>query len=86
VRIEVDPTQGDEAATLLAARLGADAVGREGGRLTLSGLTREGVPEVVRALATALVRVYRVEPREPTLEDVYFALQGESGATPVEVA
>lgn len=38
---------------------------------------RESVPALVKALVDAGVRLYRLTPREPTLEDVYFALHGE---------
>jgi len=43
-------------------------------------VSREEIPGLVAALATAGVRVYRVTPEEPSLEDVYFALQGEEVA------
>ena len=33
------------------------------------------VPELVLALAAAGVRITRVEPHEPTLEDLYFAVR-----------
>ncbi len=37
------------------------------------------VPDLVAALAAAGVRVTRVEPREPSLEDLYFAVREASG-------
>ncbi len=37
---------------------------------------REAIPDLVTALVEAGVRLYRVTPQEPTLEDVYFALHG----------
>jgi ABC-2 type transport system ATP-binding protein len=37
------------------------------------------VPDLVLALAHAGVRVSRVEPHEPTLEDLYFAVRQSSG-------
>jgi hypothetical protein len=45
------------------------------------------VPDLVAALAAAGVRVTRVVPHEPTLEDLYFAVRsasGESRLGPVE--
>jgi hypothetical protein len=36
------------------------------------------VPDLVFSLAAAGVRVTRVEPYEPTLEDLYFAVRGRS--------
>ena len=40
---------------------------------------REALPGVVAALVTREIAVYAVEPRPPTLEDVYFALTGRAG-------
>ena len=40
---------------------------------------REALPGVVAALVTREIAVYGVEPRPPTLEDVYFALTGRPG-------
>jgi ABC-2 type transport system ATP-binding protein len=37
------------------------------------------IPDLVVALAAAGVRVTRVEPHEPSLEDLYFAVRHESG-------
>ena len=34
------------------------------------------VPDLVAALTTAGVRLTRVEPHQPTLEDLYFAVRG----------
>ena len=39
----------------------------------------ERVPDLVFALASAGARVTRVEPHEPSLEDLYFAIRGTSG-------
>jgi ABC-2 type transport system ATP-binding protein len=49
--------------------------GRAGERsLLVQGLPYADVPQIVLRLAEARVLVYRVEPQEATLEDVYFAL------------
>ena len=37
------------------------------------------IPDLVHSLATAGARVTRVEPHEPTLEDLYFAVRQTSG-------
>ena len=37
------------------------------------------VPDLVLALTAAGARVTRVEPHEPTLEDLYFAVRQTSG-------
>lgn len=48
-----------------------------GGRLTVKAVQREAIPDLVSTLVAAGVRLFRVEPQEPSLEDVYFALHGE---------
>lgn len=45
--------------------------------LRLDGVER--VPDLVAALTAAGARVTRVEPHEPTLEDLYFAVRQRSG-------
>ena len=63
---------------LIAGAEGVVAYGRDGGpaRVQLDALTR--IPELVRALTEAGVRITRVAPREPTLEDLYFAVRREA--------
>jgi ABC-2 type transport system ATP-binding protein len=46
--------------------------------ITITGAGREATPALISALAAASVPVYRVTPQEPTLEDIYFALHGET--------
>lgn len=75
VRIEVDPAQGADAERVVAARLARTDVSYADGVLRVDALERERIPEAVQALAGAGVRIFRVDPRAPTLEDVYFALQ-----------
>jgi ABC-2 type transport system ATP-binding protein len=41
---------------------------------------RDVIPDLVSAMVLAGGRIYRISPREPTLEDVYFALHGEKEA------
>lgn len=49
---------------------------RNGGILiTLHGVSRNDVPLVIEAAARSGINLYRVQPEEPSLEDVYFALQ-----------
>ncbi len=51
-------------------------VARNGGMtLILHGVARAGVPRVVEAATRAGINLYRVEPVDSSLEDVYFALQ-----------
>lgn len=46
--------------------------------LTVNGPGRDAIPPLVKALAEADVQIYRVTPQEPSLEDIYFALHGET--------
>ena len=57
----------------------------ENGGLAISGVARARIPELVAALVSAGVRVYRVAPQEPSLEEVYFALQNQPADSSQEV-
>lgn len=58
--------------------LAASGTGTGGATVALDDLAR--VPELVFALAAAGVRVTRVEPHIPTLEDLYFAVRDDRRA------
>jgi ABC-2 type transport system ATP-binding protein len=51
-----------------------------GARVVVTG--REVIPAVVAAMVTGETAVFSVVPQPPTLEDVYFALTGRTGAEP----
>ncbi len=57
----------------------------DGTRITVQVESDERIPAVVRALVDHGALVLRVAPREHTLEDVYFELQGEPKREPVTV-
>lgn len=60
----------------------ADGVGEmeaQGGVISVQRTSRDLIPGLVSALATAGVRIYRVSPHEASLEDVYFALHERRG-------
>ncbi len=59
----------------LATAPGVLAYERDGGPATLSLDGPERVPDVVAALVAAGARVTRLEPRTPSLEDVYLAIR-----------
>jgi ABC-2 type transport system ATP-binding protein len=80
LEIEVDPDQVPVARDVLRSTLAAGEPEGEGGSLAVLGADREAIPDLVAALVAASVRIYRVTPQEPSLEDVYFALQGEEEA------
>jgi ABC-2 type transport system ATP-binding protein len=48
-----------------------------GGRVSVTGIARERVPELVRHLMAADVPVHEAVRSRPSLEDVYLALHGE---------
>jgi hypothetical protein len=62
---------------MLRSALPGSEVIQDDGQITIVGADREQVPELVDSLVGAGIRVYRVAPQEPTLEDVYFTLHGE---------
>lgn len=92
VEVEVAPEQMEAAADLLA-RAGALAAGQPGpaagyltrdasASLSLTVAGREAIPDALALLIRHGIRVYRLTPREPSLEDVYFALHGGEKSPP----
>jgi len=77
-RLELKVAPGDEetALRLLQEAPGVSA-SRENGAIVASGAGGETIPALVTSLASAGVRIYRVAPQQASLEDIYFALQGE---------
>ena len=84
LELEIAPEQVAAARSALEAFAAVQHVeeGAEPDRLhvTLSG--REQAPALVEALVRAGVRLYRLNPQEPTLEDVYFALHEDEEVRP----
>ncbi|MGC4121366.1 MAG: ABC transporter ATP-binding protein [Myxococcales bacterium] len=78
VQFEVDPAQVEAARAALVPLTSAADV--QGALLRVT-LDRESVPAAIHALSSAGVRVYRVNPSDATLEDVYLSLYGR-GLTP----
>jgi len=86
VIVEVDGLAAAQAEQVLRAvphvtqvEAARDRNGSEAGGvfLLVHGTSREHVPELVAALTQSGVNLYRIEPDEPSLEDVYFALEHE---------
>jgi ABC-2 type transport system ATP-binding protein len=77
LRVEVDPEQGAQARTLLAAAYPA-TVQSEPGVLTVEGVSRDRIPGLVATLVQHEVSIFRVDYTEPSLEDVYFALHANA--------
>jgi ABC-2 type transport system ATP-binding protein len=80
LEIEVAPEFVTAARGVIQDHRGSAAAVEEHGTLTIQGSEREEIPDLVASLVNAGVRIYRVAPREPSLEDVYFALHGEQEA------
>jgi ABC-type multidrug transport system ATPase subunit len=78
MEVEVAPDALPAALNILQAALGQEVISHENGTITMTGTPREAIPGLVASLVTAGVRLYRVAPQEPSLEDVYFALTGET--------
>jgi ABC-2 type transport system ATP-binding protein len=84
LQIEVAPEGVTAALEVLRSSMGSAGAAtadpaQESHTLTIVGAEREAVPDLVVALVAAGIRIYRVTPEEPSLEDVYFALHGEEG-------
>jgi ABC-2 type transport system ATP-binding protein len=77
MEIESDPETAPLALEKLSAFPGISDITLEDASISFVGVNHERVPDVISTLAEAGVRIYRVTPQEPTLEDVYFALHGE---------
>ena len=79
-RLEIEVATGDvpRARELLQAVPGAGTVELHDHVLSVPGLDREQIPALVTRLVEAGLSIYRVAPREPSLEDVYFAIHGEA--------
>ncbi|MFO7680892.1 MAG: ABC transporter ATP-binding protein [Chloroflexota bacterium] len=59
-------------------RMGLTAENDQGnGRWLISGAQYAAIPDLLAGLVQAGARVYRLNPQEPTLADVYFALHKE---------
>ncbi len=78
LEIETDPALVPLAMERLAQIEGVSEIAHENGVVSFAGGVRERVPDLVAALAGAGVRIYRVTPQEPSLEDIYFAIHGEN--------
>ncbi len=78
LEIEVSPEAVDSALIGMREEFGIQNVEVEDTILSFTGVDRERTPELVAMLAGREIRIYRVTPLRPSLEDVYFALHGEA--------
>jgi ABC-2 type transport system ATP-binding protein len=79
LELEVVPGAAARAWELLQELAPGRDMAQENHILSIPGIGRERVPGLVARLVEAGVGIYRVAPQEPSLEDVYFAIHGESG-------
>jgi ABC-2 type transport system ATP-binding protein len=79
LRLELEVAENDREAVLdQIGRLGLTAENGQGnGRWLISGAQYAAIPDLLAGLVQAGARVYRLNPQEPTLADVYFALHEE---------
>lgn len=87
LEIEVDAWSDSQSAEIL--KLFPDfklvVLDREGeATITVQGVIRERIPELVAGLVQGGARIYRVSQQEPSLEDVYFALYESSSRSDSE--
>ncbi len=79
IEIEIDPSTHDAAMKALQPLEGIHlAPDTPKHLLILDVMGRELIPEILEKLIRAGVRVYRTDPKDLTLEDVYFILHGEN--------
>lgn len=78
MEIEVDENGRDAAVNVITQMDGMQAQVCENGTLTITGIEREQIPEMLAGLVKAGVRIYRANPQEPSLTDVYFTLHKEN--------
>jgi ABC-2 type transport system ATP-binding protein len=77
LEVEVDVDQHEQTLNILNRQKGITAAISENHHIGLIGAAHNRIPELVKALTDGGVRIYRVVPEEPSLEEVYLALHGE---------
>lgn len=77
LEIEVDRDQIAKALGVLNKIRGISASTGENNHINLVGAAHSRIPDLITTLTEAGVRIYRVTPEEPSLEEVYLALHGE---------
>jgi ABC-2 type transport system ATP-binding protein len=79
LRLELEVAASDRETVLeQIGRMGLTAENGQGnGRWLISGAQYTAIPDLLAGLVQAGARVYRLNPQEPTLADVYFALHKE---------
>jgi ABC-2 type transport system ATP-binding protein len=81
LEIEVAEENLPAALTVMRGMAGFRDAEQRDGVITALGADREMIADLIASLVDAGVRIYRVSPQEPSLEDIYFALQGTAERT-----
>ncbi|MCD4699285.1 MAG: ABC transporter ATP-binding protein, partial [Phycisphaerae bacterium] len=76
LEIEIADENIEMALEILRHHPGVSSLSSQTGIITILGIAREQIPDLVSSLSRDGVRLYRVALQEPDLEDVYFALHG----------
>jgi ABC-2 type transport system ATP-binding protein len=84
LEIQVSPDSVQATGEVLKASLGTATAAKDDQVFTIVGADRETIPDLVASLVAAGVRVYRVTPQEPSLEDIYFALHDETAPNGIQ--
>jgi ABC-2 type transport system ATP-binding protein len=74
LEIEVSPDSEELAIQIMQNQYSLTDIQKTNGILSAAGARREEIPALIESLVAAKIRLYRVSPQEPSLEDVYFAL------------
>jgi ABC-2 type transport system ATP-binding protein len=78
VHLTVEAAQEHQVAPAVATRwphASVQAESGEPGALTIQGIPPDEVPALIQLLVAVRISLYRVTPEQPTLEEVYLALQ-----------
>jgi ABC-2 type transport system ATP-binding protein len=74
LEIEVSADTEELAIQIMQNQYSLTDIKKTNGILSATGARREDIPALIESLVAAKIRLYRVSPQEPSLEDVYFAL------------
>jgi len=77
LRIELAPDQVPAALETISLIVDGSQSSVEDGTISVSGVDRESIPELISALVSRGARLYEVAQSEPSLEEVYFALHDD---------
>ncbi len=84
LELEVSPEDRTRTLEVLQNEFQIAGVRKEGDALQLSGVMRDEIPGIVAGLAARGVQIFRVSPRTPSLEEVYFALHRSGQGEPLQ--